>query len=145
VVTKDGIFVSAENGAAALVGLNGKILWKRKLLAAARKPGQMPARITGQPLATKTQLIVPTARGVLVLKRQTGSPDPRFVAPTMADPDDGKIITMNREYCVSAVPYDKRLCIVINGTEYQGVLGRFIVANKAASLVWEPEVPEKKK
>jgi outer membrane protein assembly factor BamB len=144
VVTKDGIFVAGENGAAALVGTNGVIRWKRKLLPAARKPGQMPARITGQPLATKTQLIVPTARGVLVLKRLTGAVDPRFVAPTMAGPG-GKKITMNREYCVSAVPYDKRLCIVINGTEYQGVLGRFIVANKAASLVWEIEVPAKKK
>jgi len=144
VVTTDGIFVSGENSAAALVGTNGTIRWKRRLLAKARKPGQMPARVTGQPLATKTQLIVPTARGVLVLKRLTGVPDPRFVAPTMVG-TDGKKITMNREYCVSAVPYDKRLCIVINGTEYQGVLGRFIVANKGASLVWEPEVPAKKK
>jgi len=127
IVTPEGVFIATEGGTAALVAPSGSIKWKRDLFQAIRASAEVPPRLTCQPFATKTQVVVPSTQGLYVLRRRDGGPDPRFVPPAQAD------------NVVSAVPYGPRLCLIQNGTHLQGDFTRFIVAHGAAALVWEPE------
>ncbi|MCX5658093.1 MAG: PQQ-binding-like beta-propeller repeat protein [Planctomycetota bacterium] len=68
VVAPDGVFYASEQGEAAFLGLDGALRWKRPL----------GARVSGQPLATQTQVVVPTEGGLMVLRRSDGQPDDRF-------------------------------------------------------------------
>jgi outer membrane protein assembly factor BamB len=72
-VTPAGIAWATDGGTSAgsnlaLVGSDGTIRWTRPL----------GMGISGQPIATQTQLLVPTETGLLVLKQADGQPDPRF-------------------------------------------------------------------
>ena len=125
IVVPEGVFVSAEGGTAALVGPGGKIIWKRRVLP--RRSGRrMPPRLTGQPFATKTQVVLTSTHGVLVLRRADGRRDTRFKAPT------------SRGYFVSAVPYGSRLCLVTNETHLDGRWGRYVVVHRSMAVVWAP-------
>lgn len=73
IVTPTGITFVNEQGDLALVTPDGAVKWKRSLGVA----------ITGQPIATQTQLLVPTAKGLSVLRQADGEPDPRFTGPTL--------------------------------------------------------------
>jgi outer membrane protein assembly factor BamB len=125
VVTPEGVFVAADNGKAALIGFDGKPIWQRVILTQDPAPS-VPVRLTGQPFATKTQVVLTTTTGVIVLNRLGGTPDARFIAPFGGN-------------FVSAVPYGDRLCLIQNGISLQGVLTRFIVGQGGAALVWKPE------
>ena len=127
IVTPEGVFVTSDNGTAALVAMNGAVTWKRDVLKPMRKADKVPPRFTGQPFATKTQIVVPTTKALLVLKRADGTPDTRFVPPVPGG-----------NY-VSAVRYGEALCLVENRNQWQGVPRRFIVANGGGAIVWEPK------
>lgn len=83
-----GVFFASEQGHVALMDPDGKIMWHRKLESA----------IPGQPVATQTQLLVPTAQGLLALRRRDGERDARFTPPRT-----GKL--------VSVLPYRDYLCV----------------------------------
>jgi len=71
VVCDDGIFFTSEQGEAIFLGADGSVKWKRDL----------ETRVSGQPIATQTQVLIPSERGLLVLRRNDGKPDERFVPP----------------------------------------------------------------
>ncbi len=117
-VTPDGIFFASEQGDAALLGHDGAVRWKRGL----------GARITGQPMATQSQLIVPTEKGVLVLRRADGQPDPRFAPPD----SPGKII--------SAIPCGERLFLISAQAEVdERNPPRTYVTYEGHAIVWGPK------
>jgi len=128
IVTPEGLFVTANDGTAALVAMNGAVTWKGDVLKPMRKPGEVPPRFTGQPFATKTQVVVPSTKGLLVLKRADGTPDTRFTPPVTG-----------RNY-VSAVRYGSALCLIENRNQWQpGGPGRYIVSHSGGAEVWEPK------
>lgn len=129
VVTPEGILFAGEEGQAAFVGLDGTVRWQRDVFAGMRKDGEPPPRLTGQPFATKTQVVIVGTKGIAVVKREDGTVDPRFIAPASAQ---GANI-------VSAVPYGNRLCLVLNTTDYVGGLYNFIIEHRGAAVVWEPK------
>jgi outer membrane protein assembly factor BamB len=65
-VTAEGIVFLSEQGDAAMLSPDGSVKWKRKL----------EARVKGQPIATRTQVLIPTSEGLAVIKRATGEADP---------------------------------------------------------------------
>jgi len=65
------VVFGSEQGDLALVSLDGIVAWKRAL----------GTEISAQPIATQTQLLVPTEKGLLVLRRTDGQPDDRFQGP----------------------------------------------------------------
>jgi outer membrane protein assembly factor BamB len=71
VVTPDGVFFASEKGEISLFSTNGSPKWKRSLNLA----------LTGQAIATETQLVLPSESGLQVIKRQDGSSDERFKGP----------------------------------------------------------------
>jgi outer membrane protein assembly factor BamB len=106
-----GVFFASEQGQASLVRHDGTVRWKRDL----------GARVTGQPFATRTQLLVPTERGPRVLRRADGQTDARFVPPPE---DPGQIISlvpyrgklfMLAAYAQSDARYPPRTYVVYNG------------------------------
>ncbi len=125
VVTPEGIFVCSEDGRAALVGLDGTPVWTRPLFADAPITERLPIRVTGQPFATRSQLVVATTQGVRVLTRQDGLPDARFTTDFAG-------------WCVDAAPYGSRLCLVESRTRLSGGLQRYVVDHGGAALVLEP-------
>jgi outer membrane protein assembly factor BamB len=127
-VAADGAFFASEQGDAALVGLDGQVRWKRNL-------GE---RVTGQPVGTQSQVIVPTEKGLLVLRRSDGQRDDRFIPP-------GPLGRVN-----SVVRYGEYLCIVVGQfyTNYDNP-PRTYAFHSSGVLVWSPkvvtgEVPDKK-
>jgi outer membrane protein assembly factor BamB len=80
VVTPDGIALANEGGTVAVVAADGVIRWGRDL----------GAGVTGQPIATQTQLLVPTAKGLAVLQRSDGQADTRF--QFQGPPPDQKVL-----------------------------------------------------
>jgi hypothetical protein len=102
VVTDDGVFLSTEGGAAALFDHNGNPRWKRDL----------GARLTGQPVATQTQLLMPSEKGILVLRRSDGQPDGRFAAPPPYFEGWRKTPPPMSAKVVSVVPYGDKVFLV---------------------------------
>jgi outer membrane protein assembly factor BamB len=127
VVTPDGIAFVGDSGKAVFLGADFAVRWTKDLLQPLRS-GSTPARLTGQPFATQTQLVLTSNRGLLVLKRADGSPDTRFVPPRK----DGNF--------VSAVAYGNRLCMVENKTAVHGdPKENWIISNQSGAEVWEPK------
>ncbi|HRT96506.1 MAG TPA: PQQ-binding-like beta-propeller repeat protein, partial [Planctomycetota bacterium] len=117
-VCDDGVLFASDQGDAALVTHDGAVRWKRPL----------GARLAGQPLATQTQAIVPTERGVLVLRRADGQPDPRLVLPE----SPGKVL--------SAVPCGDRLFLIAAQAEVDfRSPPRTYVTYEGAAIVWGPK------
>ncbi|MBM4033122.1 MAG: hypothetical protein FJ291_15250 [Planctomycetes bacterium] len=118
-VAADGVLFANDQGDAALVAHDGAVRWKRAL----------GARVTGQPLATQSQAIVPTERGVLALRRADGQPDPRFVPPE----SPGKVI--------SAVPCGDKLFLIAAQADVDfRNTPRTYVTYEGASIVWGPKL-----
>ena len=64
-VTEDGEVFVSEDGNAAMVNKQGAFLWRRNL----------DVRVKGQAFATKTQALIPTNEGLIVLKCSDGTTD----------------------------------------------------------------------
>jgi outer membrane protein assembly factor BamB len=120
VAADQAIFIS-ESGSAAGIGLDGAVRWKRDL----------GVRVTGQPSATQTQILVPTHQGVLVLRQADGQPDGRFVPPG----SPGTVL--------ASLTYRNFLCLYVGyaGTSfnnpprtYAGYTGRVVL--------WAPKIPK---
>jgi len=126
IVAPDGIFVVAERGTAALVDRDGNIIWKRNVLPK-RVGSRMPPRLTGQPFATKTQVVLTSTHGVVVLTRADGTRDRRFTPPSP------------RGYYTSAVPYGKRLGLISNETAMEGRWRKYVVKHRGSGVIWAPE------
>ena len=129
VVTDDGVFLATEGGAAAFFAHDGNPRWKRDL----------GTRLTGQPMATQTQLLVPSEKGLLVLRRSDGQPDGRFVAPSpyfegwrkTPPPLAGKV--------VSVVPYSDKVFLVEACARVDwGVAQRPYATYEGFAVVWAP-------
>jgi len=71
VVTPEGVAFASESGEAAFTNIDGAIIWRRSLGAA----------VSAQPMATQTQLLMPTEKGLMVLRRTDGQTDDRFTGP----------------------------------------------------------------
>ena len=127
VVTPDGVFALADEGTGAFIGHDGVVRWKRDLLQSMRSEGDSPPHVTGQPFATKTQVCVTTSRGMIMLSRQSGERDARFVP---ASPGGN---------CVSAVPWGKALCLVMSHARFDGRLDKFIIEYGCGARLWEPK------
>jgi outer membrane protein assembly factor BamB len=133
VVVPEGIVISSERGTLALVDFNGRLKWKKDVFAAVRAKAEVPPMLNGQPVATKTQLVLSSNQGIHVLRRSDGNPDTRFVQPAAP----GNV--------VSVAVYGKKLCFVRDNTQIQMDFTkprpwtRFVVAHGAAAFVWEPE------
>lgn len=82
VVTPDGVAFASEQGDVVFTGHDGAAKWKRSL----------GTGVSGQPLATQTQLLVPTDTGLLVLRRADGQPDERFSGPELTK----KVLTVSK-------------------------------------------------
>jgi len=117
VVSEDGAFYASEQGDIAFVGHDGSLRWKQRL----------PVRVTGQPVGTQTQIVLPTEKGVIVIRRADGRQDDRFVPPE----PPGKVI--------SALPYGDRLCLVAASAGTSLVGTRWYASYSALLLVWEPK------
>ena len=118
VVTPQGVFFCSEQGHMAVVAPDGQTRWTRKL----------EAEITGQPCATQSQLLVPTAQGIQILKQADGQADDRIHSP--AQP--GRLI--------AALPYGDRLCLVVGGTSTSYGQGPVTYAGYYGHIViWAPE------
>jgi outer membrane protein assembly factor BamB len=127
VVTPDGTVFVGERGKGLLLKPDLTVGWTKDLLVSARKEGEAPLRLTGQPSATKTQVLVPSNKGLLVVKRADGTLDTRFVPPRK-----GNVV-------IAAVAYGNRLCVIENRTAVHGGKGNWIVANLGAGEVWEKQ------
>ena len=126
VVTPDGAFYAGEQGDAALVGPDGSVRWKRSL----------GVRVTGQPMATQSQLIVPAENGVLVLRRADGVPDGRFVPPRF-EPSYG---WSGPHRVLSALPYGDKLFLLTAYAEVDTrVPPRTYVTYNGAPVLWGPK------
>jgi hypothetical protein len=68
------------------VAMDGAVRWQRDL----------GAGVSGQPIATQTQLLVPTKKGLAVLERSDGRPDPRFQfqSQLQGPPLDQKVLSV---------------------------------------------------
>ena len=118
VVTPEGVAAVSDQGIAALVGHDGAVRWKRDL----------GTRLTGQPVATQSQLLVPTEKGPLVLRRADGQPDPRLRAPE----SPGKVIAL--------VPYgDKLFLVAARAVSDTRVPPRTYVSYEGAAIAWGPK------
>jgi len=80
VVTPAGIAFANDSGTIAFVSPDGAIQWKQDLAAG----------VSGQPIATQTQLLVPTATGLRVVTQADGLADPRFEGPKL----DEKVLSV---------------------------------------------------
>jgi outer membrane protein assembly factor BamB len=120
-VAPDGVAFVSDQGTAALIDHSGKVRWQRKL----------GVRLTGQPVITQNQLLVPSDKQLFVLVRASGQPDNRF---TMPDPSENFVdVTAYRDRLywvqrrVNVVEYGNR-----NFAEFRSQVG-----------VWQPETKEK--
>ncbi|MEI8138806.1 MAG: PQQ-binding-like beta-propeller repeat protein [bacterium] len=91
VVSSNGIFYASDQGHAALVSPAGQVLWSVVL----------GSEVTGQPLATQTQLLVPTRSGLQVLRQQDGRPDERLKLPGKSAPIIGVIPSGERLFMLT--------------------------------------------
>jgi outer membrane protein assembly factor BamB len=119
-----GVFVVSEQGQAALVAPDGAVRWKREL----------GVEVPGQPIATQTQVLVPTSAGLLALRQADGQADDRARFP--ASP--GRLL--------AAVPYGPRVCLLTGDawTHYGGGPVTYAGYNSDA-IIWAPEGGEEKK
>ena len=117
VVTADGAAFANQQGRVALAGSEGTIRWSRTLGSA----------IKGQPIATQSQLFVPTARGLEVLRLADGKNDTRLVLPPQP------------EGVISAVPYGGRICVVAATARTHRAAGRTYVRLEGRAMLWVPQ------
>ena len=125
VVTPDGIFLQGDEGMGALFNHSGVPLWQKDTFTPLRADGQPPPILTGQPVATKTQLFITTNRGLMVLVRATGARDGRFAG--------GPPVNRN---LTSAIVSGNRLCVVENHIDIQGGLDNYIIKHGVKLSVW---------
>jgi len=123
VVCEDGVVFASEQGDIARTDHAGKVIWKRKLAAPLR----------GQPVATQTQLIVPTDAGALVLRRSDGQPDARFISPG----GPGKVL--------SVLPYGNMLCMMVARVWTQMSGGQSYTSCDGSVVVWAPKPKDEDK
>lgn len=81
VVTPEGTVFVAEDGTMALVAPDGTLAWTRSL----------DVLVSGQAIATQSQLLVPTTAGLRVVLRADGSNDDRFVPP---EGEQGQVLSV---------------------------------------------------
>ena len=118
VITQDGVFFASEQGDTALISPDGNIKWKRAL----------GLRLTGQAIATETQLLLPTERGLSVLKRSDGEDDTRFKAPG----NPGKV--------TGVLVYKNRICLTTaNASTNFSVPPRTYANYVGGPAVWSPK------
>ncbi|MBM4039452.1 MAG: hypothetical protein FJ290_13150 [Planctomycetes bacterium] len=118
VVRPDGVAVVSDQGVAALIGHDGAVRWKRDL----------GSRLAGQPVATQSQLLIPTESGPLVLRRADGQPDGRLRAPE----SQGKVITL--------APYgDKLFLVAARASSDSRTPPRTYVTYEGTAIVWGPK------
>lgn len=121
VVTPDGALFASEDGRLAFVGHGGEVRWKKTL----------DARPTGQPLATRSQFVLPTGAGLQVLRRADGETDERFTPPT----DGGRILDVTL--------YGDRICMM-RGSANVDFIGRQSFTEYHGRVeIWAPK-PEQK-
>ncbi|MCJ8329043.1 MAG: PQQ-binding-like beta-propeller repeat protein, partial [Lentisphaeria bacterium] len=128
VVCPDGVYFQGDYGTGVFLNLNtGAEKWPKKdVLKPLSKPLETPARVTGQVFATKTQLIIPHTRGLLVLKRATGIPDAAYKAPAVF------------KHVLSAAIYDNHLCVTESITHAQvNPEKRFVISHGTKMTVWQ--------
>ncbi|HUS58638.1 MAG TPA: PQQ-binding-like beta-propeller repeat protein, partial [Planctomycetota bacterium] len=126
-ITPDGVFAAADDGTGALIGLDGSIKWKRDLLGSLRSAGGPPPRLTGQPFATKTQVFITSNSGVVMINRQSGERDARFVPPSSGG------------NCTWAAPYGNSLCLVVSHARFNGSVSRFVIEHGGGVRMWQPK------
>ena len=134
VVTPDGVLYVSETGKAAMLGTDGSVKWKRA----------MNTRITGQPMATHTQLLVPTQTGLLVLRGADGQPDPRFIPPTLGRLGGrGKASTVSPGRVISVLKYKDALCMTAGNIaiEQTSESQRTFVRYDGPVIIWSPKPP----
>jgi outer membrane protein assembly factor BamB len=114
VVTPDGVFFASEQGHGVFVNMDGKTVWSVDL----------QDRITGQPMPTSTQLVVPRGNGVAVLQRSDGRPDERFKPPEAT------------RGIIAAIPYRGTLALVQARVEYGSLVSRNF---SGRTLLWKTD------
>jgi len=119
VVTDEGVFFASESGAMALVGEDGAVRWKKKLAA----------RLTGQPVATETQLLLPTNAGLQVLRRADGQADERFTTTAPGRP------------VLSVLKYRDALCLMEATTSTADINNRTFVTYSGVARILGPVTP----
>jgi hypothetical protein len=117
VVTGEGVFVAGDRGRAAFFGHDGAERWRRDL----------GVRLLGQPVATRTQLLLPAEKGLLVLRQSDGRPDERFVRPA----DCPKII--------SALPYGDKVFLMAAFARTARYGPRTYATYAGFPVVWGPK------
>ena len=118
VVSSNGVFYVSDQGDSAMVSPTGQILWSMAL----------GSEVTGQPLATQTQLLVPTRNGLQVLRQQDGRPDTRLTLPVQHVP------------IIGAIPSGERLFVLTGSASTQDRGGPVTYAEyDSAVIVLEPE------
>ncbi|MFW5856634.1 MAG: PQQ-binding-like beta-propeller repeat protein, partial [Planctomycetota bacterium] len=115
-----GILFAGEQGALALVGFDGKVRWTRTL----------EVEEVHQPVATESQVLVPTSDGLRVLRQSDGAPDPRF-------PVQGQ-----GGHVVSVVPYGDQICFVSYHISLQESQGLSFTDAGGNAHVWAPAPAE---
>lgn len=124
VVTSAGVLFGSESGELALVATDGATRWTKSL----------GTRLTGQPLATRSQLYLPTETGLQVLKLADGEPDDQLNLPPLT----GRI--------ASVLPYGDRLGVLISSADSYKQDSRTYVRYEGAFVVLSPKSePEKGK
>jgi outer membrane protein assembly factor BamB len=118
VVTPNGVCFVSEQGHMAMVSPDGQAKWNRKL----------DADVLGQPFATQSQLLIPTAKGIEIVKQADGQSDERIHMP----PQPGRLL--------AALPYGNRLCLLVGGASTSYGQGPVTYAGYySLILIWAPE------
>ena len=92
-VTESGVAFAADSGRVAMLSRSGERLWTVEL----------GANVAGQPLPTRSQLLVPTEGGPFVLRQADGAPDDRVK------------LAAGRVRTIAMLPYGGRLAVVVAG------------------------------
>jgi outer membrane protein assembly factor BamB len=119
-VTPDGVAFVTDQGHAALINVSGGVVWQRKL----------GSRLTAQPAATATQLLIPTEEKLVVLIRKTGQPDARFVTTDLLP------------NLVDVTPYKDRLYFTQRNVLLVEFGNRSFTEFRSQAGIWQKEATE---
>ena len=112
-MTSNGVFYVSDQGNAALVSRAGHVVWSESL----------GAEVTGQPLATQTQVLVPTRDGLRVLRQQDGKPDDRLT------------LTAKLSHVIGVIPGGDRLFVLTGSASTQYGAGPVTYANYDSAVI----------
>ncbi|HEY3319100.1 MAG TPA: PQQ-binding-like beta-propeller repeat protein [Planctomycetota bacterium] len=115
-VTEAGAVYVSEDGRVGLAGDGGALKWSRKLEGA----------VKGQPLATQSQILVPTSSGLEVLRTADGKADERVRIPAQLN-------------VIAAIPYGSRVCVITASAGSYETQGRNYVKFEGAAVLWGPQ------